>query len=244
MRQKLKQKGIKYISIAVTLFLAVLFVAKFGGPSLLRFYVETGIGTCEKIPILCMAPKEEVIAPEINKEYVSELLPQDFTGMHLHVPRGFSLIKEAVKKIYYKKNKRLDKGAVMYLLFEEPNFFTTLFPQANKQGINDDYEFMRRTMYAKLKDIKNLADVFFVVMKCIFTPDLGDQKNVRMLHLQMPDRKGFINYNLAKTGNYFDCNIVNSNGNFFKVYIKDKGATLDLNKVFAIISTVDSIDGK
>ncbi|MCX5701801.1 MAG: hypothetical protein NTW64_02325, partial [Candidatus Omnitrophica bacterium] len=160
------------------------------------------------------------------------------------VPRGFSLIKEAVKKIYYKKNKRLDKGAVMYLLFVEPNFFTTLFPQANKQGINDDYEFMRRTMYAKLKDIKNLTDVFFVVMKCIFTPDLGDQKNVKMLYLQMPDRKGFINYNIAKTGNYFDCNIVNSNGNFFKIYIKDKVATLDLNKVFAIISTVDSLDSK
>ena len=56
MGQNLKQKGIKYISIAVTLLAAVLFVAKFGGPSLLKSYVETGIGTCEKIPILCMAP--------------------------------------------------------------------------------------------------------------------------------------------------------------------------------------------
>lgn len=242
MRQKLKQKGIKYISIAVALLAALFFVAKFGGPSILRLYVETGFGTCEKIPILCMAPTEQVINPEINTEYVRQLLPQDFPRMHLHIPRGFTLIKEGVKKIYYKKNKRPDKGAVIYLLYEEPNFFTKLFPQTLKQGIKDDYEFIRRTMYAKTEDIKNLNDVFFVVMKGIFTPDLGDQKNAKMLQLQMSDRKGFINYSLAKKDNYFDCNIITSDGSFFKIYIKDKGATLDLNKVFAIISTVNSLD--
>jgi len=45
---------------------------------------------------------------------------------------------------------------------------------------------------------------------------------------------------LAKADNYFDCNIINNAGDFFKIYIKDKGASLDLDKVVAIISTAES----
>lgn len=244
MKQKPSQKWIKYILIVVVLFMGILFVAKFSGPRLLKLYVVSGMGSCEKIPILCMSPDKEIVYPEIDKDYIAELLPQDFPRMHLHVPRGFTLIKERVTKVYYKKNRRLNKGAVIYLLYQAPNFFTNLFPQANKQGIVDDYEFIKRTMYAKTEQIKNLTDVFFVVMKGTFIPDLGNQKNVKMLEFKMLDRKGFINYNLTKTENYFDCNIISSNGSFFKIYIKDKGATLDLNKVFAIISTVNYLDSK
>jgi hypothetical protein len=55
------------------------------------------------------------------------------------------------------------------------------------------------------------------------------------------DKKGFLNYSIGETGNYFDCNLFNEAGDFFKVYIIDKSTTLDLDKVFAIISTVKKV---
>ncbi len=75
-------------------------------------------------------------------------------------------------------------------------------------------------------------------MKSIFTPDIGNQHIAKMIKFKIGDKKGFINYNMAKPINYFDCNVLDEKGNFFKVYIKDKGARLDLNNVFAIISTL------
>jgi hypothetical protein len=124
----------------------------------------------------------------------------------------------------------------IYVLYEPPDFFIDLFPQLKKQGISDNYGFIKRIMFAKSKEVKNLTDTFFMIMKGIFTPDLGDQKNVRMVEFKLADKKGFINYNLGKPDNYFDCNVISNAGDFFKIYIKDKGATLDLNQVLAIIS--------
>jgi len=236
MKPTKKGKLGKYISLAIFLLLAILFIAKFGGPSILRLYVETGIGTCQKIPILCMAPKEEILNPNINKDYILELLTYKFPKMSISVPRGFAVSQERITKVYYKK-RRKDNDTIIYLLYEEPNFFVNLFPQVNKHGLKDDYQFIRHTMYADLKNIKNLTDTFFVIMKSIFTPDVGDQNNLKMAQFSLPQRKGFINYNLSKTGNYFDCNVIDNQGNFFKIYIRDKEAVLDLDKVMTIIST-------
>lgn len=231
----------KYITIAIVFLFALAFVVKFAGQSILRLYIETGIGSCHKIPILCMTPQEEIINPTINKEYSAELLPYKFPKMEICLPKGFAVVQEGIKKIYYKKRKEQHSGAVIYLLREEPNFFVNLFPRLNRQGIIDDYEFIKRTMYAKLRDVKNLTDAFFVIMKGIFTPDLGDQKNVKMAQFRIADKKGFINYTLSHSENYFDCNIIDNDNNFFKIYIKDSGATLDLNKVLTIISTVKGV---
>jgi hypothetical protein len=75
-------------------------------------------------------------------------------------------------------------------------------------------------------------------MKSVFTPDVGNQSIAKMIRFQLTNYKGFINYSMAKPDNYFDCNVFDTDGDFFKVYIKDIGANLDLNNVFAIISTL------
>ena len=233
-----KDSFLEYISITLILLLGILFVVKFGGPATLRLYIQTGIGDCQKIPILCMSPEEKIINPPIDKEYISELLPYKFPKIAIYIPKGFTVVQDKITKVYYKKKKRQHGDATIYLFHQEPNFFISLFPRSAKQGIKDNYEFMKRTMYAKLNEIKNLDDTFFVIVKSIFTPDLGEQRNVKMAQFSIADKKGFINYSLAQTSRYFDCNIINNNGDVFKVYIKDKAATLDLNKVLAIISTV------
>ena len=219
--------------------MGILFVIKFGGAAILRFYVESGIGNCQEIPIICMAPKEEINSPQINEEYITGLLPYRFPTFTISLPKGFIVVHATIKKVYFKKANRPYASPTIYLLHQKPNFFINLFPQLTKQGIKDDYEFIRRTMFAELKDIKNLTDAFFVIMKSIFIPDLGSQTNVKMIQFAMPGERGFINYNLTNQDSYFDCNIINSRGDFFKIYIKDKGSTLDLYKLFAIISTVE-----
>jgi len=230
-------KVIRYILSAIVLMLGILFVIKFSGPALLKFYIESGVGTCKQIPILCMEPQEE-IRVNVNKEYAAELLPYKFPKMSIGVPKGFEAIQEKIKKAYYKKRKPKTNSGIIYLLYEEPGFFVNLFPILKKQGVNDDYEFFRRLMGAKISAIKTISDAFFIIMKGIFIPDLGEQNNAVMARFNMSDRRGFINYNLSKPDNYFDCNIFSANGDFFKIYIKDKGAKLDLEKVMTIISTV------
>lgn len=233
----MRKRALKYIYIAAILIPAILFVAKFGGAPILRLYLETGVGSCRKIPILCLTPEEEIVQPGINKEYSAGLLTIKLEKVEIAVPRGFNVVQEAVKKVYYKKMKGHYSGAVIYLLYEPPDFFIDLFPRLKKQGITDNYKFVRRVMYARLKDTENLTDAFFVIMKGIFTPDLGSQDNVRMAQFKVADKKGFINYNLGKADNYFDCNVIDDEGGFFKIYIKDKAATLNLDNVMAIVST-------
>lgn len=237
-----RDKTRKYITISVVLLFALLFVMQFGGPSILRLYIETGIGNCRKIPILCMTPQEEIVQLDINKEYFAELHPYKFPKMTIAVPTGFDVIQETIKKVYYKKKKGRHPGAAVYLLYEPPNFFIDLFPQLKKQRINDNYAFIKNVMYAKLKDIKNVTDTFYVIIKSVFTPDLGDQNKVKMVQFKLADKKGFINYNMGSPDNYFDCNVVSNEGVFFKIYIRDKGATLDLDEVLAIISMTDRIN--
>lgn len=236
-----KNAFMKYVLITVILLLCLALVAKVSGPTILRRYVESGIGNCQKIPVLCLTPETEIINPAINADYLKGLLPYVFTDMRVCLPKDFIVAKEQVTKVYYKKNPRKHKGAVVYLLYEKPDFFINLFPQLHKQGIKNDYEFIKRIMYAKMDNIKGLNDVFFAIMKGVFIPDLGKEKNVKMAQFIITDKRGIINYSLSKPENYFDCNIFNKQGDFFKIYIKDSGASLDLDKALAIISTVDSV---
>ncbi len=229
----------KLIFTAIVLAFSLLFVAKFGGPALLRFYVETGMGNCQKIPIFCKVPAERIRAG-IDKEYRQELLPYKFPGLEIYLPKGFTVVQQEIRKVYYKRNKFYQKDATIYLFHKGRDFFLGLFPHLEKQGIADDYEFIRHTMYANLNEIKDLRDTFFVIMKGVFIPDLGDQKNVRMAEFKVGTKRGFINYNLTKPNYYFDCNVIDEKEGFFKIYIKDFGARLNLDNVLAIISTATS----
>lgn len=232
---------IKYILIALIFLFCVTFVIKFAGPNLLRQYVSYGIGDCKNIPILCMQPQDLVFLPEINQEYMDTLIEQKFPKMSISSPRGFALVQELIKKDYYKK-RHAHNRAIIYLLRQEPDAFIKLYPDVRKQGVKDNYEFIRRLMYANLGKIENITDAFFVIMKSVFTPDIGNQMIAKMIKFELGDKKGFINYTLAGPDNYFDCNVLNARGNFFKAYIKDIGAHLNLNNVFAIISTLKTID--
>ena len=240
MKKKRKDRLIKAVSIALSLAAAIAFVAHFAGPQLLRMYVEIGIGSCRKIPILCMVPLHKIDNPEVDREYLSGLLVYDFPKMHIRLPRGFTVVQETVKKVYYKRHKRMDKGSVAYLLYQPPDFFINLFPQVRKMGIRDNYEFLKRTMYARPVDIRTTGDAFFVIMKSIFIPDLGQQTQVTMSELAIGDKRGFLNYNMVKGISYYECSMVNSRGEYFKVYLKDKSSALDLQKFLSIVSTVRS----
>ncbi|MDI6606250.1 MAG: hypothetical protein QME65_03805 [Candidatus Omnitrophota bacterium] len=263
----MKQKTLKRISGAVALLAALAFVIKFAGSAMLRLYIEFGVGNCRTIPIFCMAPEEKIIIPgPIDRDYIQRLIPYNFPKMTVSVPEDFSVTQERITKDYYKKKKPCYRDAAIYVLYEEPDFFINLFPQLKKRGLNNNYDFIKRTMYARIEKITNITDMFFIIMKGIFTPDLGDQRSVKMAQFRMSDRRGFINYNLSDQAkiasppqpvakaakqaprndgyapvNYFDCNVIKDSGEFFKIYIKDPGARLNLNWVLAIISTLDNI---
>ena len=229
---------ITYLSRVVIFIIAMAFVIKFAGPKILKQYVSYGIGDCKTIPILCMQPEEKIFTPEINKEYLDTLVPQTFPKMSIWVPKGFDLIQELIKRRYYKK-RHSDNKATIYLLPQKPNDFIKLYPAVKKQGVENNHEFIRRLMHATLNKIDNVTDAFFIIMKSIFTPNIGNQTIAKMIRFKIENKSGFINYTMAKPDNYFDCNILDDQGNFFKVYIKDIGAHLDLNNVFTIISTVE-----
>lgn len=234
---------IKYSAGALTLGLAIIFVIKFAGPNLLIQYISYGIGGCKKIPILCMEPEDKIIQPEAPSEnYLQELIPQKFSRMSILCPKGFSVVQELTKRPYYKKNKWLDRGRIIYLLRQEPGEFLKLYPDVKKHGVKNNYEFIEKLNYANLNTVKNITGAFFVIMKSVFTPDLGNQKIVKMVKFQTRSFRGFINYNLSCPDSYYDCNIIDAQDNFYKVYIKDIGNCLDLFKVFMIISTIKPQD--
>jgi hypothetical protein len=232
---------IKFISRTVLLIIALAFVIKFGGPNILRQYISYGVGNCKTTPILCMEPEEKIFTPLIDAQYLDTLVPYTFPRMSISTPKGFTLIQELIKKQYYKKRHTANK-AVINLLIQEPGAFIKLYPDVKKQGVLDNYEFIRRLMYANLGKVGNITDAFFLIMKSVFTPDIGNQSTSKMIKFQFLNLKGFINYSMAKPNNYFDCNVSDADGNFFKVYIKDIGARLDLNNVFAIISTLKPVN--
>jgi len=229
----------KIISSVVFFIAALLFVLIFGGPNILKGYIETGIGGCNKIPVLCKSPVQEIIEPKIEKEYINTLIPYKFSKLSLSAPRGFAVIQELEKRPYYKKRMNRRKESVIHVFRQDPGYFIRLFPQVKKAGVLENYSFIKRLAFANTNQIKNIIDAFFVILKSIFTPDLGDQNTVVMASFVMPGRKGFISYNLFDKQYYFDCNLVNENGDFFKIYIKDAEAKLELKEVLAVISTLE-----
>jgi len=238
---KKHRKFSEYLSFIVILLIAAAFIIKFAGPAILKQYISYGIGDCKTIPILCMYPEEKVFTPEIDNAYLSTLVPHSFPRMSIWAPKGFALVQELIKKTYYKKPHHNNK-AVIYLLAQQPGEFLKLYPDVKKQGVKDNREFMRRLSYAHLDKINNITDAFFIIMKSVFTPDIGNQKIGKMIRFKIGDKSGYINYTMAKPDNYFDCNVLDANDNFFKVYIKDIGSRLDLNRVFAIISTLKPVN--
>jgi len=235
----MKNKTLKNISIILALFLSLLYVAIVAGPVLLKLYIKSGIGDCQKVPVLCVIPNEEIINPTVDSQYLEGLTLYKFPDLKIYLPKTFLVAKEKIKKVYYKRARRSRGEDVAYLLYEKPYFFINLFPQSKKIGIKNDYEFFRRIMYARLGQIQSLTDAFFVIVKSVFIPDLGDNKNLKMASLTTADLKGFIVYNLTPEGNYFDCNVFNNKDEFFKIYIKDKSAQLDMPKVLAILSNIN-----
>ncbi|MFA6357314.1 MAG: hypothetical protein WCY09_01405 [Candidatus Omnitrophota bacterium] len=233
----------KYLINTLILGLCLIPIIKLAGPNILKQYITYGIGDCKSIPILCRQPEDYVFEPEINKEYLGTLVPYTFPKMSISVPKRFNIIQELIKKDYYKK-RHANHKAVIFLLYQEPKTFIKLYPDVQKQGIMDNYEFMRHLTYANFNQINNLTDAFFVIMKSVFTPDIGNQNIAKMIKFKLNQTQGFINYTLAKPDNYFDCNIIDQKGNFFKVYIKDIGGYLDLNNVFAIISTLKPLNNQ
>ncbi|MFH1889118.1 MAG: hypothetical protein ABH806_03400 [Candidatus Omnitrophota bacterium] len=238
----MKKTVVKYIYISVILILALLFVAKFAGVAILKAYVTTGIGDCRTMPVLCVIPDKEVINMEIDRAHVDELLLYQLPGINISIPRGFTVIKGKVTKVYYKR-KRFDADSpVIYLLYQKPKFFVNLYPYLARQGITDNYRFVSRTMYARPENINGITDAFFVIMKAVFTPDIGDQEDIGMVKFNYPDKRGFITYNLTPLENYFDCDVIAADDSFCKVYIKDRKAALGLRDVLTIISTMEISD--
>lgn len=235
----MKKRIIKIILVTLIFSICLLFVIKFAGGPTLKLYIKTGIGDCKKIPILCIVPQETLNNPEIDRDYVNELVTLRFKGLEVGVPRGFCAVKELVRKDYYKRRPtNNDKDPIIYLLVEQPGFFLNIFPEAKKDGIRSDYEFFTRVMNARLEEINNLHDAFFVIIKSIFIPNLGNGNNIKVVSFKSGEKFGFLSYSLGEKGNFFDCNVFTEKGNYFKVYVKDKHSQLSLDKVFAIISTL------
>lgn len=231
----------KLILLTIFFILAVFYIAKFAGPSILRLYVGYGLGNCQSQPVFCIAPGDEVVVHEIDSNYLSELKRQQLSDIEIYLPKELKAVYGQSSKVYYKKRPWKTGGSVAYILYEEPNFFIKLFPQLNKQGIYDDYTFVTRTMNAKFDSIQNITDAFFVIMKSIFTPDLGDQNNMKIIKFAGKDRRGFISYNISDNANFFDSNIIDYKNNYFKVYIRDNSRKLNLDKVLTIIATVNKL---
>jgi hypothetical protein len=227
----------KYFLKTAAMIISLVFIVKFAGNNILKQYIGYGIGNCRTSPILCMRPEEKVYTPRVDTAYRQTLIPQSFPKMSTSVPRGFDLVQELIKKPYYKRRRTRNK-AIIYLLVQTPGYFIKLYPDVKKQGVTDDYAFISRLMRAQMDRIENVTDAFFVVMKSIFIPDIGNPGTAKMIQFQMEGMRGFVNYQLSKPDNYFDCNVFDSSGVFFKIYIRDIGANLSLNDVFAIISTL------
>ncbi|MDD2703344.1 MAG: hypothetical protein PHC33_05010 [Candidatus Omnitrophica bacterium] len=242
MRRNKKKKRLPYLPViliaGILIGTAGYSAVRFSSPSMLKAYIAAGTGSCQTSPIFCMAPDREITIAHIDKEYLAELALFRFKGLEICMPKDFTVVHEREHKVFYKKWKRKTKSSTAFILIQSPDYFINLFPQVGERGIKNDYEFLERTMSANLNAIKNATDAFFVIVKGIFIPDIGNQKTAIMARFAMGKWKGFINYNLTPGLNYFDCSIITEQGRFYKVYIKDMGAKLNTDKVFSIISTI------
>lgn len=233
-----KEKVLRYVLTAIALGIGIVFVAKFGGPNILKLYIVSGMGDCRANPIFCKYPDAVINLTTGDQQYKEELQTYEFSQMSIAVPRGFNLIQETIKKIYYKRHRKPGPNPVIYVMYKGPDFFLNLYPQFKKRGITDNYEFIKRVMSADLNTVSDIPSAFFLIMKGIFLPNLGDQDYVRMAAFSVGSKRGFINYNIVGPRHYFDCNVIDADGDFFKVYINDYKGSLDLPQVMTIISTL------
>ena len=238
----MKDKLIKYALITALLVVGVIFVAKSFGPSILKTYVNYTIGDCKKNPLLCVVPSEAMDASDIASADLADFLPYRFLKVSLQVPKGFKVVNGEVAKVYYKRRFAKYTEAAVYIFCQKPGFFVNLFPQLKKGLIVSDYDFISRVMNANLNSVSSLDDVFFVITKSIFIPCMGSQENLKMASFTRKERKGFIVYSMDPGDNYFECDFIDEKLNFYKIYIRDKGARLDLKKVFAIVDSSTAID--
>lgn len=229
----------KFIYIFILLLAASAVVLKFSGHKLLQAYVKSGIGDCKNIPILCHAPDKKIISIDAVKRCPPKSAKQAISKTKICVPSGFTVVEEHIKRVYYKKRKWPEQQAMIYLLCQEPYFFPNLFPRLKEKGITSNFEFLKHTMAANADEIRDITSAFFVIMKSIFIPDLGDLARVKMIEFNSPDRRGFINYNISSSGSYFDCNVTDGSDVLFKIYIRDKYSKLDLDTVMNLVSTVE-----
>ncbi|MBU1124427.1 MAG: hypothetical protein KKC84_00190, partial [Candidatus Omnitrophica bacterium] len=216
------KKPWEYAVAGILIVLSIAFVIYFAGASMIRLYIQIGIGSCEKIPILCKAPDDQTLPANLSGREVNDsFIPHSFPRLSIQIPRGFAINNETEKRPYYKNRRNQDKGSVIYVLRQEPGFFVHLYPTLKKQGIANNRDFVKNTMQARLNAIQNITSAFFVVMKSIFTPDIGDQHQALMKVFRFKEFVGYINYNISEDTHYFDCNLIDKDDDFFKVYIKD-----------------------
>jgi hypothetical protein len=183
------------------------------------------------------------VAIRVKPQAAEDFLLYKFPRMQARIPRGFDVVQGTKKKLYYKRRSYGFKKPTVYLLYQEPGFFVSLFPQVKKSGVINNYGFVKQVMQARLPEVKGLTSTFFVIMKSIFIPDIGEQKNAVMAQFALPDRKVFLNYTLSPQGNYFDCNVLDNQGGYCKIYIKDKLRRLNLEQVLAIASSAKRQQG-
>jgi len=232
-----KQRVVSTVLGVLVCILAFVGVIYFQGGRLIQIYISSGIGNCQKIPILCRQPSEELSLSTVALRS-GDVIPQRFDRVSLSVPKGFAVVQETVQRVYYKKQKDKARGNTIYVLRESPGYFPLLFPQLAKKQITTNYEFIRRIMYAKLTEVRDLTDAFFVIMKGIFIPDIGDQRKARMVSFTQLDKKGFLTYSQRQKQQFFDCNCVDAQDNFYKLYIKDASGRMVLDDVLAVIATL------
>ncbi len=239
---KLRKRLLKYFLIALFVTFGLVYAIKQGGPATLRLYIESGIGNCIEIPIMCVSPEDKFHEAKLDSEFIVGLHEYQLDQIHIHTPEGFKVVKQKITMQYYKKKKDKTKGSTIYIVQKPVDFFVILFSDVTKNSIKNDYDFVSRVMNAKINRIMNLQDAFFVIMKGIFTPDLGEQASVRIVKVKVGKFNGFISYNYDPLGNYFDCNLLEEGGGYYKVYIKDKAKKLNLDDVVSIISTIRLTD--
>lgn len=228
----------KPFALLLILGAAVLFIIRFGGPQLLSFYVRSGLGKEVHLPIFYSARKEERAVTAVSEQVLAQLRPTRMENVELGVPKEFVIFKGALKRSYYKKWPPKSAGSQIHLLTQPKNYFVRLNPQVMAQGVSDDYEFLRRVQDARLDRIRSISDAFFVIMKGIFTPDLGDQKDLRTVTFTLPGKRGFLTESHASEGDFYDCNFFDDRDRYFKLYIKDLNRSLSRSGVLAIVSTV------
>lgn len=233
-----RKNWLKITFIILALAGAVLYIAHFAGPKILRMYVHAGIGFIHRQPIFGMKPSDASVPLEINEEYLTELKPYKFSDVSISLPKEYRVVQGTEEKSYYKKYTKKSSGAVVYLLYQPPHYFVDSFPDIKEKGVTDDYTFVKKTMQSDADIIRNVTDAFFVVMKSLFTPDLGNQKNLCMISFEGHGKKGFISFNLGETEYAFVCDVFDSGNNYFKIFLRDKSRKMDLRKIFTIISTV------